>query len=196
MSSTPKIGDLLTGVGDAPLGATYHPAVVQEILKVAGRAVDLPEADLQNLTANDLQAKLSALPEAVRTAVNEAVVDPLQLKDQSELELTENLADVDPIGKTFRPTIALLMALLLFAAVVGYDVLLWIVCFRDGRLPATEEMLLPILAPGVIVVTYFGFMKRERTELMGLLINKTPIGGMAMGAAQRVIGAVTAAKKQ
>ena len=79
---------------------------------------------------------------------------------------------------------------------MGYDVLLWIVCFRDGRLPATEEMLLPILAPGVIVVTYFGFMKRERTELMGLLINKTPIGGMAMGAAQRVLGAVAAAKKQ
>ena len=195
MSSTPKIGDLLSGVGDAPLGATYHPAVVQEILKVAGKAIDLPESDIQNLTANDLKTKLSALPESIVAAVNEAVIDPLQLKDQSELDLTENLADVDPVGKTFRPTIALLMALLLFAAVVGYDALLWIVCYEAQRLPTIEEMLLPILAPGVIVVTYFGFMKRERQEIIGMLLNKTPLGGMAVGAAQKVLGAVAAGRK-
>ena len=195
MSSTPKIGDLLSGVGDAPLGATYHPAVVQEILKVAGKAIDLPESDIQNLTANDLKTKLSALPESIVTAVNEAVIDPLQLKNQSELDLTENLADVDPVGKTFRPTIALLMALLLFAAVVGYDALLWIVCYEAQRLPTIEEMLLPILAPGVIVVTYFGFMKRERQEIIGMLLNKTPLGGMAVGAAQKVLGAVAAGRK-
>ena len=187
MSSTAKIGDLLSGIGDAPLGAALHPAVVQEVLRVVGQAVDLSETDAQSLTATDLRNKLAAIAEPLAKAVNDSVIDPAQLKDQSEMELTQNLADVDPIGKTFRPTIALLMALLLFAAVIGYDILLWKVCFTENRLPKLDEMWLPIIAPGLIVISYFGFMKNERRELLTALLTKTPAGNLATGVAQRVL---------
>lgn len=184
-----KIGALLLVAGESLVANAFPPAVSERIVEIVKAHVPTEQLDLTTLTGKGLIDSLSTLPPGLSEALLNLTIDLDQLKDQSEMALTDNLADADPRGKSIRPTIALLMSLLLFGAVIGYDVLLWKICYAALRLPTLEEMALPIVAPGVIVITYFGFLKNERKGLLEFAINNTPLGGPLVKAARGVVAA-------
>lgn len=182
-----KIGTLLNAAGESKLSAVFAPNIVDKIVDIVKVHLPIEELDTNTLTGKGLADSLTTLSPALCAALLGLTLDPEQLKDQPEMELTNNLADLDPKGKSIRSMIAFLMSLLLFGAVIGYDILLWKICYSALRLPTLEEIALPILAPGVIMITYFGFLKNERKGLLEFAVNNTPMGGPMLKAARAVM---------
>ena len=187
-----RLKDLLRAAGGAALSTVLPFKAVGAILAVISAI--LPEEqqthlDPTKVTGNELLELIGSLPADVQTTVLERQFDLEKQAMESELELTQNLADADLKGKTFRPTIALLMSLLLAGNTVMYCVMLWKVCMSGAvtRMPSWDEMVIPIGMPFLIVVTYFGFMKKERGQIIEALLQNSRIGNVAGGVAQKVL---------
>lgn len=187
-----RIKDLLRAAGGAALATVLPLKVVNSVLGVISAVLpDETQAQLDptKVTGNELLDLISQLPVEVQTTVLERRFDLEKQVMEAELELTQNLADADRKGKSFRPSIALMMALLLAGNTIMYCVMLWKICMTADvpRMPVWDELVIPIGMPFLIVVTYFGFMKKERGELVQALLQNSRAGNVASGVAQKVL---------
>jgi len=173
-----RVGDLIAGTPDSPLANALHPVVFSALIGLISNYVSLADINQSEITGNQLLAKVKSLPDGVGDFVLNKTVDPEALTADNDDALTQNLADIDPRGKFLRPLIAGTFCVMVFVAVVGYDLLLWQICSEAKRLPTFNEMLIPIIVPGFIVMSYFGFLKRDRRELLQMLLQRTPAGAV------------------
>lgn len=194
-----RLIDLLKAVGGAALSVALPVKTADAIVGVVNAVLPPGTAplDSKSVTGQAIMDQISQLAPEVQKAVTERTFDLEQQAQEAEEELTQSLADVDSKGRSFRPTIAVGMAVLLAIDIIGYNTLLFLSCigWANVRLPTWDELTIPILVPALIVVTYFGFAKRERAELLSLVLNHTPAGRLAGGTAAKVLDLVSNAKK-
>lgn len=186
-----KLVDILKAAGGAALSTVMPLKAISTIATLIEAILPESDIDVNVVTGDELLERINALSPEVQAIIFERRFDLERLKVEGENELTQSLADADSSGKTFRPLIALVMAVLLGGAVVGYDILLWKICLVQLRLPLIEELAIPIGVPGLIVLTYFGYLKSERTEIFKALLARSPVGMVSAGAAQKVLDVVS-----
>lgn len=182
-----KIVDILKAAGSAALSTLYPIKVIESIVSIISVLTDdKQETDLTAITGEQLKSRIEALPPELQAAVLQKVLDIEALSMEQELEMQKTLSDLDSRGKTFRPSIALMMALIAALNTIAYSVLMFWICYGANRLPSSEELLVPLGIPLVLVWTYFGFLGKERKEILSFLVNRTPVGTLASGIADKL----------
>lgn len=186
-----KLIDILKAAGGAALNTVMPVKAISSIATLIEAIMPDSDIDVNTVTGDQLLERINALSPEVQAIIFERRFDLERLRIEGENELTQSLADADSSGKTFRPLIALFMAVLLAGAVIGYDILLWKICLSELRLPLLDELWIPIGVPGLIVLTYFGYLKSERTEIFKAFLARSPVGMVSAGAAQKVLDVVS-----
>lgn len=182
-----KIVDILKAAGAAALSSLYPIKVVESIVSIVSvLADDKQPTDLTTVTGNQLKERIETLPAELQAAILQKVLDIEALSMEQELEMQKTLSDLDSRGKTFRPSIALMMAIIAALNTIAYSALMFWICYGANRLPASEELVVPLGIPLVLVWTYFGFLGKERKEILSFLVNRTPAGALASGLADKL----------
>lgn len=182
-----KIIDILKAAGSAALSTIYPIKVVESIVSIVSvLADDKQDTDLTSVTGEQLKQRIESLPPELQAAILQKVLDIEALSMEQDLEMQKTLSDLDARGKTFRPSIALLMAIIAALNTIAYSVLMYWICYGANRLPSSEELLVPLGIPLLLVWTYFGFLGKERKDILGFLVNRTPAGALAAGIADKL----------
>lgn len=189
--------------GESALAEVFQPEAVRSMVAFIDALLP-PEQrgqlDWQSITGVQLETIVNSGPEDLQRFIanRDFVMTPSQAMATGMPEGVPEvvLANMDPKGKTFRPTIALLMSLLLIGNIIGYCWILWSVCMDPAmpRVPQWGELVIPIGVPFLIVVTYFGFIRKERGDIINALVQHIPASGAIVKLAEQIIVAKTPAK--
>lgn len=191
-----RVKDIIKSAGSALLSSVFPMKAVEAVVGSVNALLTVEEKlDPAKVTGVELSDKIYSFPEGVQTHILDLEFDLEHFALESDLEMQQVLADADMKGGSFRPIIALMMAGLLFVGIVAYGFLLWEICRAAGRLPNWEELTIPFGIPFLIVVTYFGFLKKERKELLELILQRTPAGAATVGLANKLQTLAAMSKK-
>lgn len=182
-----KIIDILKAAGSAALSTIYPIKVVESIVSIVSvLADDKQDTDLTSVTGEQLKQRIETLPPELQDAILQKVLDIEALSMEQDLEMQKTLSDLDTRGKTFRPIIALMMAVIAALNTIAYSVLMYWLAWKAGKMPSNEELIIPIAVPLLLVWTYFGFLGKERKEILAFIANRTPAGVLASSVADRL----------
>ena len=155
----------------------------------------LPET--QQLTVDstglDIQTAIQSLPPELRLPLLQREYDLRQAELDQETDVTQILANADIKGKTLRPSIAFLMAVMLIVNVEVYGYLLYQKALSGTEI-GWDQLMIVIGVPFAIVISYFGFLKNERTRIFEMVLNRTPAGALAGKGAEAVLNILKAKK--
>lgn len=190
--------NIVQTAGESALAEVFQPEAVRSTIAFIDALLPVEQRgqmDWQTITGVQLDTIVQSGPEELQRFIanRDFVMTPTQAIAAGMAEGAPEvvLANMDPKGKTFRPTIALLMSLLLIGNIVGYCWILWSVCMEAAtpRVPSWGELVIPIGVPFLIVVTYFGFIRKERGDLINALVQHVPAGGALVTLAEQIVAA-------
>lgn len=182
-----KIVDILKAAGSAALSTLYPIKVVESIVSIVSVLTDdKQETNITTVTGDDLKQRIETLPVELQAVILQKVLDIEALSMEQDLEMQKTLSDLDSRGKTFRPIIALMMAIIAALNTVAYSVLMYWLAYKSGTMPDNELLIIPIAVPLLLVWTYFGFLGKERKEILAFIANRTPAGVLASSVADKL----------
>lgn len=186
------LSGIIATLGGAALQAVFPkeaPAIIADINAVLPAEKQItPEA-----TGTDIQAAIADLPTEERLALLNREYDFRMAELDQETDVTQILANADIKGKTLRPSIAFLMAVVLIVNVEAYGYLLYQKALAGADV-TWDQLSIVIGVPFAIVISYFGFLKNERTRIFEMVLNRTPAGALAGKGAEAVLNILKAKK--
>lgn len=186
------LSGIIATLGGAALQAVFPkeaPAIIADINAVLPAEKQLTT----EATGPELTAALDELSPADRLALLNREYDFRLAELDQETDVTQILANADIKGKTLRPSIAFLMAVVLIVNVEAYGYLLYQKAL-GGADVTWDQLSIVIGVPFAIVISYFGFLKNERTRIFEMVLNRTPAGALAGKGAEAVLNILKAKK--
>ena len=168
-----KIIDILKAAGSAALSTIYPIKVVESIVSIVSvLADDKQDTDLTTVTGEQLKQRIETLPPELQAAILQKVLDIEALSMEQDLEIQKTLSDLDARGKTFRPIIALMMAIIAALNTIAYSALMYWLAWKAGKMPSNEELIIPnwanswnsgimVAANGIIIASSSTFISRS-----------------------------------